>query len=263
MSDELAAKRRTARPNGIHLTEEESRASGRTEVRPPLWRWFSVQTAHTVQHRAAAARHVKERFNLAYIRFSSVDRALAKEESEHLVGFRELMDEYRELFDIPADDDDFARQTGVGGKMVPFTIEMCEKCAREAIPGTGMCGRHGGQWISEKDQADISRRIHERLLIGAVKALQVLEDILDNERSGHVRVQAAAMLLDRAGIGAHINVNHSGSVTIQATDEATQAIEARLAMIALNIQQRAELEARQPTVVAGLGDIIDAEVVEA
>ena len=61
------------------------------------------------------------------------------------------------------------------------------------------------------------------------------------------------------GKGASVNVNHSGTVTIQTMDEATTALEARLASLAMNMEKRAELEA---SLVDGLGDIIDAEVVD-
>lgn len=261
MTDELA-KRRTERPNGSLLTEKESRAAYVKGGPMPLWQWFSGQTAHSVTIRAEAAKHVSGRFNLAYTRFSHIDRALTKEDSEHLIGFRELLDEYRALFNIEDDDSEFARQTGVGGKMLPFAPEVCENCHRPAIPGTGRCQRHGGQWVSEKDMADMSRILRERVLQMSMSALRVLQDLMDNAKSEQVRSQAAAMILDRAGIGAHVNVNHSGLVTIESSDEAMVSIHNRLSALALNLEQRAELEARISTPVDGLGDIIDAEVVE-
>lgn len=195
------------------------------------------------------------------MRFSAIDRALAKEDSEFLVGFRELLDEYRVVFDIADSDDDFARQTGVGGPMLPVSIERCEKCGRQAIPGTGQCARHGGQWISEKDMADISHRLRERILVMSESALRVLQDLMDNAKSEQVRSQTAAIILDRAGLGAHVNINHSGQITVADSDEAMVAIQDRLNSLAINIHKRAELEAALSTDVDGLGDIVDAEVV--
>lgn len=269
MVDELASRRRATRPNGAYLTEEESRAQtgpkdkeGK-EKAPPLWRWFSSQTAHSIPERAAAAKHVRDRWNLAYQRFSLIDRALAKEDSEFLVGFRELLDEYRLVFGIDDNDDDFARQTGVGGPMLPVSIERCEKCSREAIPGTGQCARHGGQWITEKDMADISRRNTEKILALTTNALRTMEDLMDNAKSEQVRSQTAMAILDRAGFGARINVNHSGSIGIESIDEASAQIEERLASLAINIQKKAELEASLLPPDSVTGEIIDAEIVEA
>lgn len=269
--DELAAKRAT-RPHGSLLSEEESRrdsepGSGHLtkdgkEKPPPLWRWFSAQHAHTNPDRASAALHCRDRWNLAYMRFSAIDRALAKEDSEHLNGFRELMDEYRLIFGIEDGDDDFARQTGVGGRMVPVSVERCEKCKREALPGTGLCGRHGGQWISEKDMADMSRLLRERALTMSMGALRVLQDLMDNAKSEQVRSQTAIAILDRVGLGAHVNVNHSGNVTIESSDEARIVLEKRLNTLAINARKQTEIsQVEHSAVVDGLADIIDAEVI--
>lgn len=265
MADELAARRKESRPNGVSMTEEESHTVTKTGVMP-LWMWFSAQAAHSIPGRAEAAKHVRDRYNLAYVRFSKIDRDLAKEDSEHLIGFRELLDEYRALFNIADEDDNFARQTGVGGKMLPFAPEICDSCKRDAVPGTGKCARHGGQWISEKDLADISRRLSQKIMVMSESALRVLEDLMDNGRSEQVRAQAAMSVLDRSGMGAHVNVNHTGQINITSSDEANAAIRERLITLAINVQKRAELEASLSTPVQNLGitpehEIIDAEVV--
>lgn len=255
--DELAARRALGgAPLSEIMYEDDHDTPAKKERRTPLWRWFSVQIGHSDPARAAAAKHVRDRWNTAFISFAKIDRSLAKEDSPHLLGFRELLDEYRMLYGISDDDDNFARETGVGGKLLPFAPEKCEDCGREAIPGTGKCAKHGGQWISEKDRADISRRLHDRLLIMSESALQVLQDILDNEKSGHVRVQAAALVLDRAGFGANVNVTHSGTLAIDASDEAMDAIRGRLSQLALNLERRDEL-------LSGMEDIVDAELVPA
>lgn len=261
-TDELAAKRAEKEvavlpPSGSGPSEV------RNEKRTPLWRWFSAQTAHSMPARAQAAKHVKDRWNLQYIPFHRIDRALAKEESEHLVGFRELLDEYRLVFMVPEEDDNFAREIGVGGKMIPFAVEICEQCNREALPGTGKCARHGAQWISEKDIADMSRRMKERLLTSAESAIRTLQDLMDNAKSEQVRSQAAAMILDRAGLGAHTNVTHSGTVTIQTMDESMVEMRTRLDSLRVNLERRDAIANASSTPVDGAvdGDVVDAEVV--
>lgn len=263
-NDELAAKRaeRESAPLPPSGKSSGNETDSKPEKRTPLWRWFSSQSAHSMPARAAAARHVKDRFNIQYVPFHRIDRALAKEESEYLVGFRELLDEYRQVFMVPEDDDNFAREIGVGGKMLPFAVEICEQCSREALPGTGKCARHGAQWISEKDIADMSRRMKEKLLVSADSAIRTLQDLMDNAKSEQVRSQAAAMILDRAGLGAHTNVTHSGHVTIQTMDESMIEMRTRLDSLRVNLERRDELEAAsQEATATGMEDIVDAEVV--
>lgn len=229
------------------------------EVNPPLWRWFSAQSAHSDQARREAAVHVKGRWDLPHKPFGLIYRALAAEDSVHLNPFLQLLEEYRVAYNISEDDDEFARNVGTAGMLIPSYIEVCEECNRDAIPGTGKCGRHGGAWISQKDAADLSRRIHDRLLTASERAVRVLEDLMDNGRSEIVRSTAAAQVLDRAGIGPHMNVNHTGEITITSSDQAAEDLRVRLDRLRQNVlerEQQAALEA-----AAAQGDILDAVVV--
>lgn len=257
MADDEVAKRRArsaATPSPSARGRKPPPKAG-SEKRPPLWRWFSSQVAHSDPARAAAARHVRERWDIAVKPFRVIDRSLAAEESPHLLAFRLLLDEYRTAYDIGADDD-FAREVGTDGLLVPFAPEICQSCNREAIPGTGACGRHGGQWITPKDMADISRRIHDKLVTMSETALRVLQDLMDNGRSEQVRMMAATSILDRAGIGPHMNVNHSGSVEVTDMDAAAIELRGRLDRLAGNIVDKAAIADQ----IAGI--VVDAEVVE-
>lgn len=253
---DLAQRREkaTAAPApGSAKTRGGSTGGGKSEKRPPLWRWFSSQVAHSDPARAAAAREVRERWDLPTKRFSAIDRALASEDSAHLVPFRLLLDEYRTVFGVDDGDEDFARETGMAGLLVPFGPELCESCTRDAVPGTGKCARHGGQWISPKDAADISRRIHDRLLTLSESALRVLQDLMDNGRSEQVRMMAATSILDRAGVGPHMNVNHSGEITVTDTDAAAIELRGRLERLAANAVEKRQL------IDASIGNQDDAE----
>lgn len=258
--DELAARRDKpdAAPSPSARSGKPTNGGGTRERRLPLWRWFSQQTAHSDSARAAAAKHVRERWDLPTKKFSAIDRALAAEDSEYLVAFRQLLDEYRIAYEIAPEDDDFARETGVGGPLLPFAPEMCQHCSREAVPGTGACARHGGQWISPKDAQDLSRRIHDRVLTMSEAALRVLQELMDNGRSEQVRMMAATAILDRAGVGPHMNVNHSGEVTINDAEKAAIEVRARLDRLALNVAER---DAAVAAAMAG-DNVIDAEIVE-
>lgn len=259
--DEVAAARRKAQaasPSSEVATTRRgaSKTRSKDEKPPPLWRWFSTQIAHTDPAKAEAARVVRERWDLPSKTFRSIDRALASEDSGYLIAFRQLLDEYRVTFEIGLDDDAYARETGMGGLLIPFAPETCESCTREAIPGTGKCGRHGGAYLSPKDAADLSRRIHDRILTMSEAALRVLQDLMDNGRSEQVRMMAATSVLDRAGIGPHMNINHTGEIEISASDTAAAELRVRLERIAKNIQEQAEFAAR-----ASIENTVDAEVV--
>lgn len=257
MTDLEEARRKRAEAAPKSPRRPANRSKGGEERRPPLWRWFSTQTAHTDPVRAAAARTIKERWNLSATRFGKIDRDLAGEDSEFLVPFRQLLEEYRILYEIGEGDDDFAREVGSAGPLIPTYVELCRSCHREAIPGTDMCARHGGQWISAKDQADVSRRIHDKLLIAAESSVRVLQDLMDNGRSEQVRLMAATAVLDRAGIGATVNINHTGEITVDSQTEAATAIKARLERLADNMASRSAIESAVDL------EPVDAEVVEA
>lgn len=258
------AARRKAAPSSESVNNRrgsKTKTSEKTEKPPPLWRWFSTQVAHTDPAKAEAARVIRDRWDLPSKTFRSIDRALASEDSEHLTAFRQLLDEYRVTYAIATDDDAYARETGMGGLLIPFAPEKCEQCKREAIPGTGKCGRHGGAYLSPKDAADLSRRLHDRILTMSEAALRVLQDLMDNGRSEQVRMMAATSVLDRAGIGPHMNVNHTGEIAISDADAAASALRVRLDRLALNINGQAEFAARA-AIGSAVEEPVDAEVVD-
>lgn len=233
----------------------------RNEKPPPLWRWFSAQVAHSDPDRAAAARAIRERWDLPTRRFSSIDRALAGEDSVHLTPFRQLLDEYRVTFGIGDDDEEFARQTGTAGALIPFGPEKCEDCTRDAVPGTGKCGRHGGQWISPAEQAQISRWIRDKVLVMSESALRVLQDLMDNGKSEQVRMMAATAVLDRAGVGPHMNINHSGEVLVTESDKAAKELRVRLERLFENSETKKQLLASAAEGAESGEEPVDAEVV--
>lgn len=264
LSDRRAATPRTPAPASASSRRKGNGGDGeKGEKRPPLWRWFGTQIAHSDPAKAAAAKHVRERWDLPTSRFSKIDRALTQEDSVHLTPFRMLLDEYRIAYNVETGDEDYARETGVAGLLVPFGPEKCEKCNRDAVPGTGMCGMHGGQWISPQDYADISHRIHDRLLTMSESALRVLQDLMDNGRSEQVRMMAATAVLDRAGVGPHMNVNHTGEITISDSEKAATELRARLDRMAENNRQhQAMIEAAQAEADGTMEEPLEAEVVE-
>lgn len=255
MTTDEVANRRKARVTSVSVDFTDESGQQSKEKRPPLWRWLSSQTAHTDPARAEAARHVKDRWALASTNPGKIDRSLAAEDSVYLLGFRALLDEYRMLFAIPEDDDSFSREVGTSGALVPFAPELC-KCGRGALPGTGACERHGGQWITPQDLADVSRRLHDRLVSLGEAAVRTYQDLLDNARSEMVRLQTANAVLDRIGVGPHLNINHTGEITVSAAEMAASELAARLDQLSANALERQQLAA------SALGDVIDAEEVE-
>lgn len=202
--DELAERRRTA---DASATQAKPPARARKPRRKPpaqaipFWKWMGSQHHHTDPVCRAAAEHIRDRWGFSeFYNHARVIRALTSEESEHAVGARRLADEYAGLFGIS--DDDRQAVSGVRKAWFPFGPELCEHCSREAIPGTGVCARHGGQWITEEDRVAASRAVTERMEMLSSRAVRVVEDLLDHGRSEKVRLEAALAVLDRVGMGA-------------------------------------------------------------
>lgn len=166
----------------------------------PFWRWMATQHHHTNPAVRAAVAHIRDRWGFTE-RYShaTVLSTLSKEDSVHLVAARQLADEYALIFGV--NEDTRRMVSGVGGQWFPFGPEICSLCTREAIPGTGHCARHGGQWVTEEDRAAASRVIAERMEMLSARAVRVIEDLLDHGRSERVRLDAAVVVLDRSGFG--------------------------------------------------------------
>ena len=233
-SDELAQRRRSA---GAAASPTKAPARKRAPRRPrkeaiPFWKWMASQHHHTDPAMRAAAEHIRDRWGFhEYYSHARVIRALTSEDSAHAVAARRFADEYAEVFGIT--DDDRHAISGVRAAWFPFGPEMCgrDECGREAIPGTGTCARHGGQWITEEDRAAASRVVYERMEMLSSRAVRVVEDLLDHGRSEKVRLEAALAVLDRVGFGA------SSTVRIETDDgpDPAELIRARLERLSASI----------------------------
>lgn len=233
-SDELAQRRKAA---DAAAAPTRAPARKRAPRRPrkeavPFWKWMGTQHHHTDPAMRAAAEHIRDRWGFhEYYSHARVIRTLASEDSTHVVAARRFADEYAEVFGIS--DDDRHLISGVRAAWFPFGPELCERedCGREAIPGTGACARHGGQWITEEDRAAASRVVYERMEMLASRAVRVVEDLLDQGRSEKVRLEAALAVLDRVGFGA------SSTVRIETDDgpDPAELIRARLERLSATI----------------------------
>lgn len=215
----------------------------RDEGVPSIVFWLAQQHLNSDPVRAEAARYVGERwpFTNGY-HHAKVLKTLASEEDPHLHGMRLLTEDYAELFGL-APDEQF-EHVGVVGPLVPVARERCghtlksdKQCPRDAIPGAGFCGYHGGSWINETERAEMVGKISEKLVDLSSRAVTVLADLMDNARSEKVRLDAAAAILDRIGVGPINKLELS--VTPQA-EEAADQIRARVIQLAASDGKRVD-----------------------
>lgn len=202
-ADDLARRRATKATKAVRDATAGAKppARRRAPKTPPFWRWMAAQRYHTDPRCRDAAVHISERWGYTD-RYSHarVVRALTAEDSAHLVGAKMLADEYFRIFQV--DEDSQLDVAGTTGLYYPFEPEVCGRCTRDAVPGTGLCARHGGQWVTESDREEVSAVIAARMDILSERATRVLEDLLDHARSEKVRLDAANSILDRAGFAA-------------------------------------------------------------
>jgi hypothetical protein len=201
---------------------------------PIFGEWLLLQQTNTDPLRSEAARHIVGRWSVfPWYSHDRVLRMLGRENSEYLLGAQLLASDFAELFNV---DPKSARDSGAA--ILPFApqSDLCREikpngrlCGREAVPGAGVCGRHGGQWLTEKERTQITSQVKDRVLEATDAAVRVLLELMDNGVSEKVRLDAALAVLDRAGAGAttkiEMEVTNAG---IQATEE----IRARLAALA-------------------------------
>lgn len=204
------------------------------EERPPaFWEWMGRQHLNADPMRAAAAIHVKSRWDLGpWYRNNEALRALEGENSEHAQGLRLLTQDYAEQFDKSARDQ-MAERLGAISPLVQVFREQCSKCTADALPGAGVCSKHGGSWITEEERANVSAAIQERLVGLSVRAVSVLDDLMTNAKSEKVRYDAAVAILDRSGLGAVQKVEVSVTET---AESAASEIRGRL----ISLQERAK-----------------------
>lgn len=224
---------------------------------PPFWKWIGQQVFNLDPIRRDAAIEIQTRWGFhEQYNHARVIRILARENSEHLTGAKQLADDYAEQFGLQGAA--LAAVSGVPGRWFPVAVEMCTHagargagCSREAIPGTGLCARHGGQWMTDADREALSHEIYDRMSGLTVRAVRVIEDILDHGRSEKVRLDAAVAVLDRTGMGP------SQTVRVEVGEDPADVIAQRLERLA---QAAGEIAAASSD--PGVDpEIIDAEVV--
>lgn len=255
-ADELA-DRRGKREKPPRKSVSEMYPVTNSEETPQLNAWLAAQIHHSDTACAAAARAARERWDLNFTIAAKIERTWAAEDSEHLLALRRLLDEYREVYQLDERSlRSFILQTSAHATLMPVGIEYCTKCnKREAIPGTGLCARDGGQWLTDEDRINISGQVSDRLLELQMNAVRTLQDLMDNAGSEMVRMQSAIAILDRSGKGAELNVRHS--IDRAAEEQASKLLEERLTKLIgsdFTSVERSALDATD-------SGIVDAEVV--
>lgn len=180
-----------------------------TEEVPPVWEWLAGQHNNTDPVRAAAVRHVGERWQFGpWYNHRKVLSTLQAEDSEHLHGIRLLTQDFVDFFSIEPTDQVREHGLGVVSPLVPVGREQCghqyrsgKRCGRDAVPGAGLCGNHGGSWINENERAEIVEKVSAKMVDIADRAVATLADLMDNAKSEKVRGDAAIAILDRVGVG--------------------------------------------------------------
>jgi hypothetical protein len=174
---------------------------------PPFHMWMAEQHLNTDPTRRDAAIHIRDRFGFyENYRHGFILRKLVAEDSPHVRGAQQLADDYARLFNLEPDKQ---MQTFGGiSPLVPVVLEQCNHltranraCQRDAVPGTGRCGYHGGQWVTENERAAVVKEISGRLVDISDRAVRVIADLMDNAKSEKVRLDAAIAVLDRVGVG--------------------------------------------------------------
>ncbi len=202
---------------------------------PSVVFWLAQQHLNSDTERATAARYVGERWPYTNgYNHAKVLKTLAAEEDPHLNGMRLLTEDYADLFGL-APDEQF-EHVGVISPLVPVGRERCghtlksdKQCPRDAIPGAGLCGYHGGSWINESERAEMVGKVSEKLVDLSGRAIEVLAHLMDNARSEKVRQDSAMAILDRIGVGP---VNKLELSVTPAAEEAAEQIRARVIELA-------------------------------
>lgn len=229
---------------------------------PPFWSWMGSQHLNVDPVRAEAAKHIRDRWAYnSWYDHAKVLRALQREDSEYLIGARLLADDYVEQFPM-LDSETRIAAVGSSGTLYPFQPENCNHentkgltCGREAIPGTGRCARHGGQWITDKDRIELSKYLQIRMEESAARAIRVIEDLMDNARSEKVRLDAAVAVLDRSGMGTTSTLRIESDVTSPVVE-----IRERLEKLGNRVRDQIEHDARSALPPA-TGETVIGEVI--
>jgi hypothetical protein len=219
--------------------------------------WLSAQRDNLEGERRDAARHITSRWNVTdpWFSFSRTLRTLQREDSPYLRGAQALADDYCTQF-----GEDVLPEMGSLGPFLPYETVSCEKCRREAVPGSTLCGRHGGQFLSASDAKAISAHTAGRIMGATDQAVRVLQELMDEGKSEMVRLQASMALLDRAGIGPHSTISIDSGT---AAEDAAAEIRDMLTRIRETHERVGEIEQMQAEPApADASDVAVAEVVE-
>ena len=84
-----------------------------------------------------------------------------------------------------------------------------EGCTKEALPGAGRCGAHGGLITDPEVRRSLLLVSFAKIIDGSMSAVEALLDVAENGRSEMARVQAAKEILDRAGVAQdqHVHIH--------------------------------------------------------
>lgn len=200
---------------------------------PPLWEWLAQQHNNTDPIRAEAARYLGERWQFGvWYNHRKVLSSLQAEESEHLHGVRLLTQDFAELFDLSPDEQLTDQQMGTVAPLVPVGREQCShefkggrKCRRDAVPGAGVCGKHGGSWVTETERAEMAAKISEKLVDLGDRAVATMAYLMDNAKSEKVRGDMAVELLNKIGAGPVTKMELS---VTPAAEDAAREVKGRL-----------------------------------
>lgn len=214
--------------------------------------WLAQQSSNLDPERAEAAKYVTERWPVTYANADRILRALIAEDSEFVVGFRLLIEEYVDFFGIdPRKQLETLRMVAPG---VNVTVTRCSECKREEVPGTGKCARHGVGLMTEQERRDLVDRISEKMVLASDRALRVVLDLMDNAKSEKVRGDMALALFDRIGAGPISKVELD--VTPRA-EAAANEVRGRLLKLQAVQQERLADQEAEHDVVPGEAEVKD------
>lgn len=213
--------------------------------------WLAQQTSNLDPDRAEAAKYVVERWPVTMTSADRTLRTLIAEDSEHVSGFRLLIEEYVDYFGLdPSKQIDVLRMVAPG---VEVPREKCTECKREAVAGTGKCQRHGVGLMSEQERQLLVARVSERLVLASDRAVRVMLDLMDNARSEKVRGDMALALFDRIGAGPTTKIELNVS---KSAEEAAEEVRGRLFKLR-SVQD--DRRAAEHDVVQGEAEVRDEE----
>lgn len=192
---------------------------------PPFWYWLLLQRASDDLDVAPAAVYIAERWPVGpgYVH-ARVLRTLRREQSEYYEAACRLADDYCTFAGISLDTHLEVR--GSVHPLRPAGFEPCEyvytegkACKKAAVPFTGRCAKHGGQWINPEDYENISRTVRDRVIELSFHAVAKIEELMDTARSEKVRLEAAQTVLrmtghDPANGGSQVNITAPVAVQI-------------------------------------------------